>query len=69
MLGKSSVDLSGTEDDTLDLIWLLNALAMLSFWDDPLELGVASEFFNWGSGKRVTEKRLGEEDDKSYLDC
>lgn len=64
MLMKSSVDLSTTENDALNLLWLVNSLAVLGIWDDPFELRVTSELLNWRSGNRMTEQRLGEEDDE-----
>ena len=35
---ERGVDLSGTEDDTLNLLRFIDASAVLGVWDDPLEL-------------------------------
>lgn len=64
VLEESGVDLSSTEDDTLDLLLLLDGLAVLSILDDPAEVAITSELLNGRAGNWVTEKSLGEEDDE-----
>jgi hypothetical protein len=65
VLHQRSVNLSGAQNDTLDLLRLINRGAMGRVRDDPLEVGFASEVLNVGAGNRMTEKRLREEDYKS----
>jgi hypothetical protein len=67
MLVEGGINLSSAENYTLNFIWLADGFAMLRVWDYPLELRVASELRNIRSSKRVTEKRLGEEDNESYI--
>jgi hypothetical protein len=59
------IDLTGTENDAIDLLWVVDGLTMFGVWNDPLELRVTSKFFNRGSCERMAEKRLGEKDDES----
>lgn len=67
VLGKSSPNLSRAENDTLNLLGLLDGASLvLGIGDDPLELGFrASEVLNVGTSKRVAQERLREEDDQS----
>ncbi len=62
VLGESGVDLSGTENDALDLLWLSNGLAVLGLLNNPAEVAVTLELFNVGASEWVAEKSLGEED-------
>ena len=64
VLDESGVDLSGTEDDTLDVVLLGDGLAVLLLLDDPAEVAVTREFLNGRAGNWVAEKGLGEEDDE-----
>lgn len=64
MLDKSCIDLTCAEDDALCLLRWGDRDAMLWVRDDPLELRLASEILNGGTGKWVTEERLREEDDE-----
>lgn len=64
VLDESGVDLSGTEDNTLDVVLLGNGLAVLLLLDDPAEVAVANELLNGRAGNWMTEKGLGEEDDE-----
>ena len=43
VLGKSSVDLTRAQDDTLNLLWLINGGTMSGIRDDPAEVRVTSE--------------------------
>lgn len=65
VLVESGVDLTCAEDDTLDLVWVVDGVAVFWVWDDPLELGILGELLNWRSGKWMAEKVLGEEEDES----
>ena len=65
VLVQGGIDLTGAENDTINLIWLVDGLAVFRVWNDPLELGITCELFNRRSCERMTEKGLGEEDDKS----
>lgn len=47
MLVERSVHLTRTEDNTIDLLGFVDAGTVFGIGDDPLELRVASEFFNW----------------------
>jgi hypothetical protein len=44
---KLGVDLSGTENDSVDLLWLLDGCTVRWVADDPLELRVTCKVFNW----------------------
>ena len=63
---QSSVDLTRAENDTVDFLWLSDGLAVFRVGNDPLELGITGELLDWRTGKRVSQERLGEEDDKGY---
>lgn len=62
VLHKGGVHLARAQDDTLDLLRLVDSRAVGRVGDDPLEVRVASEFLNGRAGNRVTQERLGEED-------
>jgi hypothetical protein len=47
VLGKSTVDLTGAHDDTLDLLRLINGGAMGVIRDDPAEVRVTRELFEF----------------------
>jgi len=65
VLAQSSVDLSGAQDDALDLLRSVDGLSGVSLIrDDPLEVGLAVQGLNVRAGKGVTQQRLGEEDDQ-----
>lgn len=66
VLGKSSVDLSRAEDDALDLLGLVDLLAVGGVGDDPLEVRVAGEALDVRASKRVTEQGLREEDHEGW---
>lgn len=67
VLVQSGVDLTSAENDTINLLVRLDVAGLMRrVGDDPLELRVPGELLNAGTGKRVTEKSLGEEDDESY---
>lgn len=65
VLVERGVDLAGTQDDAVDRLGVVDAVAVLWVGDDPLELRVSSELLNRGTGQRVAEKRLGEEQNES----
>jgi hypothetical protein len=68
VLVQSSVDLTGTKDDALNLLLGLDLVLAFSVGrvgDDPLEVRVASELLDGWAGQRVTEKRLWKEEDES----
>lgn len=67
VLEESGVDLSGTEDDALDLLLLLDGLAVLGILNYPAEVGVTSELLDGRAGNGVTEKSLREKDDECYI--
>lgn len=47
VLVQGRVDLTGAEDDALDLLGIIDGIAVFGVGDDPLELRLASEFLNW----------------------
>lgn len=47
VLVESGVDLTGTEDDTIDFRWFSDRFAVFSVLDDPFEAGVSDEIFKW----------------------
>ena len=65
VLVQRGIDLTGTEDDAVDLLWIIDSVTVLWVRDNPLELGVSGELFYRRAGKRVTKKRLREEDNES----
>lgn len=65
VLVQRGVDLAGTQDHALDVLWLGGGAAVLGLGDDGAELGVADELVDGGAGERVTEEGFGEEDDES----
>ena len=65
VLAQSSVDLSGAQDDALDLLRSIDGFSGVSLiGDDPLEVGLAVQGLNVRAGKGVTQQRLGEEKDQ-----
>jgi len=64
MLLESSVNLTSAENYSFDFLRFGNG----GIWvrNDPLELRFASELLNARPSNRVTEERLGEEDDEGY---
>jgi hypothetical protein len=38
VLMQRGVDLTGTEDDTIYVLWIIDGIAVLGVWDNPLEL-------------------------------
>lgn len=66
VLVKGGVDLASAQDDAVDLLGRLDDTGLvLGVLDDPAEAGVTGELIERRPGKRVTEERLREEDDKS----
>ena len=65
VLGQSGVDLARAEDHTLNLLGLIDGTAVGRVRDDPLEVRVTGERVEVRAGDRVTQERLGEEDNKS----
>lgn len=65
VLQQGSVNLSGAQDDTLNLLRLINGRAMSGVRDDTLEVRVAREGLNIRAGNRMTEECLREENHKS----
>lgn len=64
MLRQRSIDLTGTDDDAVDLVRLGDAFTVFWIGDDPLEMRFASEVFEVGSCNRMTQKRFREENDQ-----
>lgn len=62
---KSSIHLTRAENDTLNLLRLIDGSSVTRVGNDPLEVRVTSELIQRGTSDRVTEKRLGEEDHES----
>ena len=68
------VGLASTDDDALDLFGGIDGVCLGALCDlcrfvgrvgnDPSEVGVAGEVFNVRAGERVTEERLGEEENQ-----
>lgn len=65
MFVKRGIHLTRTQDDTVDLIGVVNGLAMFSLRNDPLEVRISDKVVNVGTGQRVTQQRFREEDNKS----
>jgi len=65
VFAQGGINLSCAKDNTLDLLRLVDRFAMFSIRNNPAELRVTSEFFNWRTSNRMTEERFGEENDKS----
>ena len=64
VLGKGGVHLARAENDTLNLLRLIDGGSMSRVGNDPLEVRVASELLNRRASKWVTKERLREEDHK-----
>lgn len=68
VLDKGGVDLARAHDHTLNLLVRLDSISLVGrVRDDPLEVGVTSEGLQVRAGNGMTQKRLGEEDDKGWL--
>lgn len=67
VLVECGINLSCAEDDPLDLLRVVDRLAVLFVGDDPAEVGIAGEFLDAGAGERVAEEGLGEEEDESCI--
>lgn len=59
---QSGVNLAGAEDDALDVFGSIDGFAVFGFGDNPVEVGVAGEFFDGGAAHGVAQKGFGEED-------
>src|SRR5207248_10341996 len=66
VLDESSVHLSSTQDDTIDLIRLLDRCAVTCLGNDTLELRVFQELFDVRASERVAEEKFGEEYDEWF---
>jgi hypothetical protein len=65
VLSQGGVDLSGAQDDALDVLRSFDSGAVALVGDDPLEVGVLGrQFLDVRAGKGVTQQRLGEEEDE-----
>lgn len=66
VLVQSSPDLTSAENDTVNFLRRLDGASLvLRIGDNPLETSIlCSEFLEVGASERVTEERLGEEDDE-----
>ena len=69
VLVQGGVDLTRAQDDTLNLLGLLDVAGLvLGVSNHGAEASVrASEVLDAGAGDRVTQERLGEEDDKGCI--
>ncbi len=67
VLMQRSVYLAGTENNTVNLRRVSNGIAVLWVRNDPSEMSIARKFLNGGPTEWMSEKRLGEEDDQSWL--
>ena len=63
---ESGKDLTRAENDARDILGLVDGLAVLVLREDPAEVRIASELLNRRAAERVTQERLGEEEDQSY---
>lgn len=61
VLDQSGVHLTRADDDSLNLLRLIDLVAVGRVRDDPLEVSVTGEFIEVRASKRVTEEGLGEE--------
>lgn len=65
VLSQGSVDLSGAQNDTLDVLRSFDSGAVALVGDDPLEVGVLGrQGLDVRARKGVTQQRLGEEEDQ-----
>lgn len=64
VLEQRSVDLARAQNDTLNLLGLVNSSAVSIIRDNPLEVGVVGKFLKVRAGNRVTQQGLGEENNK-----
>lgn len=63
---ESSKDLTRAENDARDILGLVDGLAVLVLREDPAEVRIANKLLNRRAAERVTQERLGEEEDQSY---
>jgi hypothetical protein len=54
--------LACTKDDSLNVLWVVDGVAMFWVGDDPLEVRFPGKIFNRGAGNRVTQEGLAEKD-------
>ena len=65
VLEESGIDLTGAENDTLNLLRGLDLTSLVSrVLKDPAEVSVVSELLDVGASDGVAEEGLGEEDDE-----
>lgn len=65
VLMQRRIDLARAENDTLNLLGGLDVTGLVGgVGNDPSELGVTDKLLDVRASKRMTEERLGEEDDK-----
>ena len=65
VFGKCRINLTRAEDDAVNLLVGLDGTRLMGrIGNDPAELRVADKLLNVGAGNRVTEKRLGKEQDQ-----
>jgi hypothetical protein len=68
VLGKSGVDLTRAQNDTLDLLGSLDRGTVLGVGDDALEVRVTSHALQVRAGDGVAQQRLGEEDNEGLAE-
>ena len=64
MLEQGGVHLTCANNDAVYLVWLGDRFAVLRVGDDPFEVGITGEIIQIRTCERMTEKRLGEEQDQ-----
>lgn len=68
VLVQSGVNLTRANDDSINFLTCLDITTLMRWiLDNPLELRVADKVLNVGASKRVTQKRLGKEDNQSCI--
>ena len=63
---EGSVDLTGTENNTVNCIVVVDSSAVLWILNNPSELRITSKLLDRRACNRMTEKRFREENDKSW---
>jgi hypothetical protein len=64
VLNEGGVNLTRAENNTFDLLGLVNGGTVTLLGDDPLEVRITAQGLNVGTGNGVTQQSLGEEDDQ-----
>lgn len=63
---EGSVDLTGTDDYSVNFVMVDDEFSVFWVWDDPAEVGVAKKIVDVGAAEWVSKEGFGEEDAKCW---